>query len=93
MTDRAIGASFRDPSGFIFQADGRIHRQVNRSYADDYDQLMSSGLYEELVGKQLLVSHEEVESPIGISQDHYRPLRPEPIPTISYPYEWCFSQL
>ena len=93
MSDRAIGASFRDPSGFIYERDGQIYREVNRSYAADYDQLMSSGLYEVLTSKHLLVSHEEVE-PVGAADvDHYKTLRPEQVPFISYPYEWCFSEL
>lgn len=93
MSDRAIGASFRDPSGFIYERDGQIYREVNRSYAADYDQLMSSGLYEVLTSKHLLVSHEEVE-PVGAADaDHHKTLRPEQVPFISYPYEWCFSEL
>ncbi len=93
MSERAIGASFRDPSGFVFEHDGCIHRQVNRRYADDYDYLMTSGLYQTLVEKKLLISHVEVDSPLEASAEHYRTLLPEPIPFVSYPYEWCFSQL
>ena len=66
---------------------------MNRRYADDYDKLMSSGLYEVLVSKGLMVSHEEVEPPQSPSVEHYRTLLPEQIPFVSYPYEWCFSQL
>jgi len=33
-------ASFRDPDGFIFQINGQILRQINRSYAEDYEHLM-----------------------------------------------------
>jgi len=46
MTDDTLGASFRDPSGFVFEREGVIYRQVNRSYAADYDRLLSSGLYD-----------------------------------------------
>jgi hypothetical protein len=95
MTDRAIGASFRDPSGFVFERNGTLYRQVNRVYAEDYDQLMSSGLYAELVDQGLLLPHEEVPSPRGdaAAGDAYCTLRPERIGFISYPYEWCFPQL
>jgi hypothetical protein len=93
MSKRAIGASFRDPSGFIFKHEGRAYRQVNQRYREDYDLLMSSGLFEALVAKNLLVGHEEVDPPAPTSPDHYRTLLPEQIPFISYPYEWCFSQL
>lgn len=50
---------------------------------------MQSGLYEALVEKGWLVAHQEVEA----RNDAYRILEPEPIPYVSYPYEWCFSQL
>jgi hypothetical protein len=96
MTDAAIGASFRDPSGFVFKHGGAIYRQINRSYADDYEHLMSSGLYAELVESRSLVAHEEVASPLadaGKDGAHYKTLLPDQIPFISYPFEWCFSQL
>ncbi len=94
MLDPAIGASFRDPSGFVFECEGLIYRQVNRCYEADYDQLMSSGLYEKLTSKRLLIAHDEVDSPLDVtSADHYRTLEPECVPYVSHPYEWCFSQL
>jgi hypothetical protein len=55
-----IGASFRDPSGFVFTRDGVVHRRVNRSDAPHYNRLMSSGLYQKLTGKGLLVPHEDI---------------------------------
>jgi hypothetical protein len=91
MPDVALEASFRDPSGFVFQQDGVLLRQVNRSYAEDYDALMASGLQRRLVGRGLLVDHEEVEPPGGTGAEHYRTLRPERVAFVSYPYEWCFS--
>ena len=89
----ALASSFRDPSGFLFTRDGTIYRQVNHGYADDYDHLMRSGLYDALVKSDLLVPHEEVANDGEANPDSYKILRPQPIPFISYPYEWCFSQL
>ena len=93
MSDEVLGASFRDPSGFVFEHEGRIYRQINAIARSDYDQLMASGLYERLTGRGLLVSHEEVAAPIAEPAGHYRTLLPERIEFVSYPYEWCFSQL
>jgi len=93
MTDEILGASFRDPSGFMFERGGTLYRQVNRVYADDYERLMSSGLYEELVGDGLLVPHTATEPTSAEKGDVYLTLEPERVPFISYPYEWCFSQL
>ena len=53
-------SSFRDPSGFLFHQNGTLFRQVNKSYKDDYDQLMDSGLYQTLIKKNLLIPYEEI---------------------------------
>ena len=90
---RRIEGSFRDPSGFVFIEDGIIYRQVNRSYQQHYDRLISSGLYDRLTSLNYLVSHTEVDHPPLRQDDAYKILRPQPIPFISYPYEWSFSQI
>lgn len=94
MTDiQHIGASFRDPSGSVFVAEGSVYRQVNRNYRIHYDQLMQSGLYDDLAGRGLLVSHAEVEHELLGDPAVYKILRPRQLPLITYPYEWSFSQL
>jgi ribosomal protein L11 methylase PrmA len=85
-------ASFRDPDGHIFSINGQIFRQVNLSAQEDYDLLISSGLYAELISSKALVEHEEAEGIAGVG-DYYKIIMPEKIPFISYPYEWSFSQL
>lgn len=87
------GASFRDPSGFLFSHDGNLYRQINRVYQQDYDFLLSSGLYEELVASKLLVSHHEVNLIPADRSLAYKIIKPELVSLISYPYEWSFSQL
>jgi len=94
MVERTrLGASFRDPSGFVFRRDGRLYRQVNLFHADDYDRLMASGLYETLTRQGLLVPHVEVVEDPADPTCAYKVLRPESVGFISYPYEWCFGQL
>jgi len=93
MTSSILSSSFRDPSGFLFRADGRLMRQVNQTYADDYNLLKQSGLYDILVRKGLLIPHEEVSLDFAPRPGAYKVLRPVEIPFISYPYEWAFSQL
>ena len=86
--------SFRDPSGFIFRGeDGLLYRQVNRVYETAYRQLMESGLYEDLARDGLLVEHEEAPLSLAATADAVAVLRPRVVPFVSYPYEWCFSQL
>lgn len=86
-------ASFRDPSGFIFTGQNELYRQVNRAGAADYDQLIKSGLYQELAEAGQLVHHQEVSVPSPLEARRYKILQPETIPFISYPYEWSFGQL
>lgn len=88
----AVPSSFRDPSGFLFFRNGKIYRQVNSLAKEDYDLLMSSGLYDSLVGDGLLIPHEEVGLELRCTDDAHKILAPEMIRFISYPYEWCFSQ-
>ncbi len=94
MIENRLPSSFRDPSGFLFLQDGSIYRQVNLIYKENYEHLVKSGLYKKLTNLGLLIPHEEVGGDhASKSGTAYKILKPEPIPFISYPYEWCFSQL
>ena len=97
MTNSKVSGSFRDPSGFLFFDDGKIFRQVNKYYEKNYELLVNSGLYENLVRNGLLVEHKEIEARefSGLSSDDQRHkiIQPEYLSFISYPYEWCFSEL
>jgi ribosomal protein L11 methylase PrmA len=86
-------ASFRDPSGFVFTSEGILYRQVQHSYREHYDHLIQSRLYEELVRSKLLLPHEETDVDLALNESAYKILKPQFIPFISYPYEWCFSEL
>lgn len=88
---RALPGSFRDPSGFMLVENGTLYRQVNRCYQQPFDHLMRSGLYQALTEAGRLIRHEEV-SDEAASPAGYKLLRPEVVPFVSYPYEWCFSQ-
>ena len=91
--DGTVPGSFRDPSGFLFRRDDVIYRQVNTVYQSDFDHFVDSGLYQSLVDAGLLIPHREVDLEPEDPANAYKTIRPEQIPFISYPYEWCFSQL
>lgn len=93
MKDDILSASFRDPSGFLFNRGGKLYRQVNQAYSQDYDLLFSSGLYEKLVKNKLLIPHKEVDVEPADKPLAYKIIEPEVVAFISYPYEWSFSQL
>ncbi len=88
-----LPASFRDPAGFLFVRDGLLLRQVNWCHKDDYDHLRQSRLYHELTERELLISHTERSLYASEPKQAYKIIEPERIPFISYPYEWCFSQI
>jgi len=88
-----LGASFRDPSGFVYRRDGVLLRQVNAPYIDALNLLSTSGLFEELVEARLLIPHTELGLEYAQNGFAAAVLQPEIVRTISYPYEWCFSQL
>lgn len=87
-----LASSFRDPSGFMFRNHGKLFRQVNLHYREEYDRLMSSGLLAELAGAGLLVETAEVDEKPADKDLAYKVLEPVELPLISYPYEWSFSQ-
>src|SRR5262245_45979682 len=88
MRATRLPGSFRDPAGHVFIADGTLYRHISPVGRDAYHRLMQSGLYNALVSDGLLLPHEEVEPSNGDIV-----IRPERVPMVSYPYEWCFSQL
>ena len=87
-----VASSFRDPSGSLFFDNGILLRRVNNLYKNNYELLMNSDLYKILVQKKLLISHKEIVFKKK-GKEVYKLIQPQFIPFISYPYEWCFSQL
>lgn len=88
-----LPSSFRDPNGFLYRYNGELCRQINKEYENDYDHLIDSGLYEDLIRRGLLIPHQEISPSDIFDERAYKHIKPETIGFISYPYEWCFSQL
>jgi ribosomal protein L11 methylase PrmA len=88
-----LGASFRDPCGFLFWQEGVLYRQVNTAYRQAYDHLQISGLYDKLLEKGRLIPHTEAAVEPAEPALAWKVIRPEPLAFVSYPYEWSFSQL
>lgn len=93
VTPAVDGASFRDPSGFIFERDGTLLRQVNRSYFPTWQAVAKSGLLSELTDRGLLISHRETDLSLALNSDAAAVIQPERVGLISYPFEWSFSAL
>jgi hypothetical protein len=86
-------SSFRDNAGFMFRQDGVLFRQICEPYRPHWEHLAASGLMHELQDRRLLVRHKELPVPEGMNSKAIALIRPEVVPFISYPYEWCFSEL
>lgn len=86
-------ASFRDPSGYVYEKDGIIYRFVSDSYKTNYELLQSSGLLKQLLEKKLLLPFTEISENHTGSNDWFVTLQPQPIPFLNYAWEWSFDAL
>jgi SAM-dependent methyltransferase len=94
--------SFRDPDGYVFQADDRLLRYVHPHAAADLRAFLSSSLATSSMDAGQLVHTKILESPTGSELPaHYRGLLPpgamvvehKPITFRTYPYEWSADML
>ena len=90
MTQR-LRSSFRDNDGFVFEHQGRILRQVNRTYEATYAKLKASGFYARLHEQGWLIPHRELSA--GSEGFEGLVLEPDQLQVITYPFEWSFGQL
>ncbi len=91
-------ASFRDPSGYVFERGGAIFRAVDGTCLALLRELDDRGLLRRLQDEGLLVRTGFVEGPLleGLAAEHGREwhfLEHERIWPITYPYEWSVSML
>lgn len=81
--------SFRDSAGFVYYEGGEVFRKVDPGFSEDWDRFVDSSLLLDLMDRGWLVRSEVVAK----ADDGGRTVKSQRIPTISYPYEWSFSQL
>jgi len=86
-------SSFRDPDGFIFLSNNDLFRQINKAGQQNFDFLIDSGLYQQLVKDKLLIAHKQAPKKLFLTENGYKIIKPQIIPFLSYPYEWSFTQL
>lgn len=89
---KKITSSYKDPSGFVFTQNNQVFRAIHSCYLEDYECLMNSGLYTELVGEKIFIEHSEMND-FPTFDEVKKIILPIQIPTISYAYEWSFSML
>jgi len=80
-------SSYKDPDAVVFYKDGEVYRKISKKYIPVYEKLMKSGLFKKLLCENLIVNHNE-----EFKTSEELVIKPEKV-FISYPWEWCFSQL
>jgi ribosomal protein L11 methylase PrmA len=90
-----IPGSFRDPSGRVYQLDGRILRTVNECFAKDFEIVQETGLLNNLASQGLIlpiqILSSDILSQIGVKAAYV--IETPKLPFITFPYEWPFSAL
>ncbi len=86
-------ASWRDPGGFVYRRNGVIHRQIQSSFAAEWEHFLGSGLHAKLVERDMLVGHADAKLDDAFDGSAHAVIRPEPIDFVAYPYEWTFGEL
>ena len=93
ISDGRDAGSFRDPSGFVFWRDGQPYRQIQRTFATEWDGFEASPLKRRLLDQRRLIPYEPVGLDFATTSGAHAVIRPERIEFLSYPYEWTFGEL
>lgn len=94
-------ASFRDPSGYVLERDGRIFRTISAHYKEEWEYITGCGLLAAAQAPGQCLAHtdatgeawDEMQCADLLTADTWKLLAVDRVDFISYPYEWCFSQL
>ncbi|NIQ16595.1 MAG: class I SAM-dependent methyltransferase, partial [Candidatus Dadabacteria bacterium] len=93
-------ASYRDPSGNVYNADDRIIRTVTGHAKSEYEYIRNNKTLKKLQQKNWIIEANEIDInqfidnfPDNINKNLFYIIEHPKIPFISYPYEWSFSLL
>jgi len=94
----ANAGSFRDRDGRVYHFQERIFRGLSESALENYRQLQARPFYTSLAASGKVIGTREIpfeENPLpgDIKSQWSGFLEHDPVPVISYPYEWTFSML
>jgi len=95
---RVNAGSFRDRDGRVYQYQGRIFRGLSETALECFRQLQEKPFYTKLLESGKVVGSRELTAqqnplPDDLRQQWAGFLEHDPVPVISYPYEWTFSML
>lgn len=89
--------SFRDRTSRVFYSENSVFRALNKQALGEWEVLSSSKFFSRFIAEGKIVQTKRVEFPGNL--DSVIPgkwsafLKHQPIPFISYPYEWSFGML
>lgn len=91
--------SFRDPSGQVYHAKGRVFRGIDTRSAANFKELSKQRFFDSFVQDGLVIGTSEktmLEGPMDSSfgqKSWAMYLEHDVVPFVTYPYEWSFSML
>ncbi|MEV4537038.1 methyltransferase [Asanoa sp. NPDC049518] len=84
--------SFRDPQTRVFHADGEVLRGLGAQAAQDWKALRDSEFFARTQADKTVTATDEVERELpGEPGTWSATLRHEPLPFVTYPYEWSHT--
>ena len=95
-TASPVAGSFRDPSNRVYQANGRILRGLDELSARHFSDLVQTPFYQLWEKKGWVVSTTIADDDMAQSicaDGWFQVIEHEPVPVVTYPYEWTFSML
>ncbi len=101
MTDPTVVAnagSFRDRDGRVYHFQGQIFRGLSESALENFRKLQKKTFYTKLAEAGKVIGTHEIAAENNPLPGHLQELwagflEHDPVPVISYPYEWTFSML
>lgn len=99
MTQAVVNTgSFRDRDGRVYHFQGRVFRGLSEPALESFRQLRQKPFYTKLEEAGKVVATREITNAENPLSDDVKTqwagfLEHEPVPVISYPYEWTFSML
>lgn len=90
--------SFRDRNNLVFYGSGSVYRGLSERAFENWETLQQKQFFKKYTQQDLIIGTENIEPkkenlPKEIAGHWFSFLKHQPIPFISYPYEWPFGML
>jgi SAM-dependent methyltransferase len=94
----ANAGSFRDRDGRVYHLQDRVFRGLSEAALESFRQLREKSFYKKLAESGKVIGSREIDAesnplPDTVTAQWAGFLEHDPVPVISYPYEWTFSML